>query len=168
MNISFFFQAEDGIRDVERSRGLGDVYKRQVPTVLLQQYCCNSTVASVLLQQYFWKSTAATVLLQQYCCNTTVATQYCCNNTVATVLLQQYCCNSTVATVLLQQDCCNSTVFFLFDTFFCCCWSFNTSFTIRASAHSERINGALPPCARAHVACSWGKLSMVVCLSMNS
>eukprot|EP00831_Metopus_contortus_P079016 TRINITY_DN7772_c0_g1_i4.p1 TRINITY_DN7772_c0_g1~~TRINITY_DN7772_c0_g1_i4.p1 ORF type:complete len:205 (+),score=32.56 TRINITY_DN7772_c0_g1_i4:89-703(+) len=25
----FFFQAEDGIRDVERSRGLGDVYKRQ-------------------------------------------------------------------------------------------------------------------------------------------
>eukprot|EP00831_Metopus_contortus_P040208 TRINITY_DN31501_c0_g1_i1.p1 TRINITY_DN31501_c0_g1~~TRINITY_DN31501_c0_g1_i1.p1 ORF type:complete len:183 (+),score=30.50 TRINITY_DN31501_c0_g1_i1:122-670(+) len=28
----FFFQAEDGIRDVERSRGLGDVYKRQVST----------------------------------------------------------------------------------------------------------------------------------------
>ncbi len=25
----FFFQAEDGIRDVERSPGLGDVYKRQ-------------------------------------------------------------------------------------------------------------------------------------------
>ena len=24
-----FFQAEDGIRDVVRSRGLGDVYKRQ-------------------------------------------------------------------------------------------------------------------------------------------
>ncbi len=23
----FFFQAEDGIRDVERSRGLGDVYR---------------------------------------------------------------------------------------------------------------------------------------------
>ena len=34
----FFFQAEDGIRDLVRSRGLGDVYKRQpmgcVPTVL--------------------------------------------------------------------------------------------------------------------------------------
>ena len=29
----FFFQAEDGIRDLVRSRGLGDVYKRQV------QYC---------------------------------------------------------------------------------------------------------------------------------
>ena len=29
----FFFQAEDGIRDLVRSRGLGDVYKRQVPRV---------------------------------------------------------------------------------------------------------------------------------------
>ncbi len=29
LDIFFFFQAEDGIRDVERSRGLGDVYKRQ-------------------------------------------------------------------------------------------------------------------------------------------
>ena len=27
--VSFFFQAEDGIRDLVRSRGLGDVYKRQ-------------------------------------------------------------------------------------------------------------------------------------------
>ena len=25
----FFFQAEDGIRDAQESRGLGDVYKRQ-------------------------------------------------------------------------------------------------------------------------------------------
>eukprot|EP00831_Metopus_contortus_P046173 TRINITY_DN37062_c0_g1_i1.p1 TRINITY_DN37062_c0_g1~~TRINITY_DN37062_c0_g1_i1.p1 ORF type:complete len:163 (-),score=44.79 TRINITY_DN37062_c0_g1_i1:51-539(-) len=31
--VFFFFQAEDGIRDVERSRGLGDVYKRQL-------FCC--------------------------------------------------------------------------------------------------------------------------------
>ena len=30
---SFFFQAEDGIRDLVRSRGLGDVYKRQVPDI---------------------------------------------------------------------------------------------------------------------------------------
>src|SRR5674536_377648 len=33
----FFFQAEDGIRDAQESRGLGDVYKRQIdqssPTV---------------------------------------------------------------------------------------------------------------------------------------
>ena len=28
----FFFQAEDGIRDLVRSRGLGDVYKRQGQT----------------------------------------------------------------------------------------------------------------------------------------
>ena len=28
----FFFQAEDGIRDLVRSRGLGDVYKRQRPS----------------------------------------------------------------------------------------------------------------------------------------
>ena len=29
MLLLFFFQAEDGIRDLVRSRGLGDVYKRQ-------------------------------------------------------------------------------------------------------------------------------------------
>ena len=29
----FFVQAEDGIRDLVRSRGLGDVYKRQDQTV---------------------------------------------------------------------------------------------------------------------------------------
>ena len=27
--VVLFFQAEDGIRDLVRSRGLGDVYKRQ-------------------------------------------------------------------------------------------------------------------------------------------
>ena len=31
--VFFFFQAEDGIRDLVRSRGLGDVYKRQVPEI---------------------------------------------------------------------------------------------------------------------------------------
>ena len=29
LSIGFFFQAEDGIRSLVRSRGLGDVYKRQ-------------------------------------------------------------------------------------------------------------------------------------------
>ena len=29
MFLCFFFQAEDGIRDAQESRGLGDVYKRQ-------------------------------------------------------------------------------------------------------------------------------------------
>ena len=32
--ICFFFQAEDGIRDLVRSRGLGDVYKRQLKEVI--------------------------------------------------------------------------------------------------------------------------------------
>ena len=32
----FFFQAEDGIRDLVRSRGLGDVYKRQVRIAIAQ------------------------------------------------------------------------------------------------------------------------------------
>ena len=31
--LFFFFQAEDGIRDLVRSRGLGDVYKRQAPRI---------------------------------------------------------------------------------------------------------------------------------------
>ena len=30
MCVFFFFQAEDGIRYLVRSRGLGDVYKRQI------------------------------------------------------------------------------------------------------------------------------------------
>ena len=33
----FLFQAEDGIRDLVRSRGLGDVYKRQDADHLLDQ-----------------------------------------------------------------------------------------------------------------------------------
>ena len=33
LGFSFFFQAEDGIRDLVRSRGLGDVYKRQMQKV---------------------------------------------------------------------------------------------------------------------------------------
>eukprot|EP00658_Telonema_sp_P-2_P075457 TRINITY_DN65004_c0_g1_i1.p1 TRINITY_DN65004_c0_g1~~TRINITY_DN65004_c0_g1_i1.p1 ORF type:complete len:118 (-),score=37.24 TRINITY_DN65004_c0_g1_i1:94-447(-) len=32
----FFFQAEDGIRDAQESRGLGDVYKRQGVTKLMR------------------------------------------------------------------------------------------------------------------------------------
>ena len=34
----FFFQAEDGIRDLVRSRGLGDVYKRQVPNTVANEW----------------------------------------------------------------------------------------------------------------------------------
>ena len=34
----FFFQAEDGIRDLVRSRGLGDVYKRQAHNIVSHTY----------------------------------------------------------------------------------------------------------------------------------
>ena len=38
MSLFFFFQAEDGIRDLVRSRGLGDVYKRQLELYLNEVY----------------------------------------------------------------------------------------------------------------------------------
>ena len=43
-----FFQAEDGIRDLVRSRGLGDVYKRQeeVGRSRVFQFCSGGSVAS--------------------------------------------------------------------------------------------------------------------------
>ena len=47
--ILFFFQAEDGIRDLVRSRGLGDVYKRQV----LARSAEATTVPSVVLISVF-------------------------------------------------------------------------------------------------------------------
>ena len=37
--VVFFFQAEDGIRYLVRSRGLGDVYKRQVRKDLQRCEC---------------------------------------------------------------------------------------------------------------------------------
>ena len=50
----FFFQAEDGIRDLVRSRGLGDVYKRQVEYSHLfylssgnKRTCCKQFVSAV-------------------------------------------------------------------------------------------------------------------------
>ena len=39
VQLCFFFQAEDGIRDLVRSRGLGDVYKRQGYTDVV---CCRN------------------------------------------------------------------------------------------------------------------------------
>ena len=38
IGICFFFQAEDGIRDLVRSRGLGDVYKRQRLSRRIQEF----------------------------------------------------------------------------------------------------------------------------------
>ena len=45
-SIVFFFQAEDGIRYLVRSRGLGDVYKRQVG--------CREGAKNTLLKNYLW------------------------------------------------------------------------------------------------------------------
>ena len=47
--LCFFFQAEDGIRDLVRSRGLGDVYKRQVLTVTGSNGCTSTDNAEVIL-----------------------------------------------------------------------------------------------------------------------
>ena len=50
MSYFFFFQAEDGIRDLVRSRGLGDVYKRQGRVVVMARYrqtrACDMTKTS--------------------------------------------------------------------------------------------------------------------------
>ena len=39
-----FFQAEDGIRDLVRSRGLGDVYKRQ--EIYIEESAIHATIES--------------------------------------------------------------------------------------------------------------------------
>ena len=44
----FFFQAEDGIRDLVRSRGLGDVYKRQAPGVAERRPACDLQAEEML------------------------------------------------------------------------------------------------------------------------
>ena len=49
MLFFFFFQAEDGIRDLVRSRGLGDVYKRQIDTSL------KIIIGEISAQFYFFK-----------------------------------------------------------------------------------------------------------------
>ena len=46
-----FFQAEDGIRDLVRSRGLGDVYKRQKLHVMARRSSYESWNCSVALLQ---------------------------------------------------------------------------------------------------------------------
>ena len=46
--VVFFFQAEDGIRDLVRSRGLGDVYKRQILGMLLAVFLFALMVVGML------------------------------------------------------------------------------------------------------------------------
>ena len=44
----FFFQAEDGIRDLVRSRGLGDVYKRQPADRPLNNLSASSLLSALM------------------------------------------------------------------------------------------------------------------------
>ena len=47
--MSCFFQAEDGIRDLVRSRGLGDVYKRQIyPTIIAAAFTAPHKLPTVI------------------------------------------------------------------------------------------------------------------------
>ena len=47
--MCFCFQAEDGIRDLVRSRGLGDVYKRQLQNYLPSRVPSNIDLACNLI-----------------------------------------------------------------------------------------------------------------------
>ena len=51
LSTYFFFQAEDGIRDAQESRGLGDVYKRQF-SMNLEAGSRLRPAASLILDKY--------------------------------------------------------------------------------------------------------------------
>src|SRR5665647_3841115 len=56
--LCFFFQAEDGIRDRSPSRGLGDVYKRQVLGTLDEcRFTYNGVHVSKEVARQFYKNT---------------------------------------------------------------------------------------------------------------
>ena len=50
-NVFFFFQAEDGIRDLVRSRGLGDVYKRQIQRLLARHHRSRSATSRLMMER---------------------------------------------------------------------------------------------------------------------
>ena len=49
-----FFQAEDGIRDLVRSRGLGDVYKRQPGREAICQIALHGSISSMSEIKTHW------------------------------------------------------------------------------------------------------------------
>ena len=55
--VNFFFQAEDGIRDLVRSRGLGDVYKRQDRDEI-QGYYYSKPLPIEVLEEFLKKENA--------------------------------------------------------------------------------------------------------------
>ena len=62
--LVFFFQAEDGIRDLVRSRGLGDVYKRQQEELLL----CNIASMQIIINFPIFSMDFLPDLTQLQCC----------------------------------------------------------------------------------------------------
>ena len=62
----FFFQAEDGIRDLVRSRGLGDVYKRQLIGVAITVAWAYSVAITFGLEgmDFYWEM--ATLIAVSY------------------------------------------------------------------------------------------------------
>ena len=66
MDLFFFFQAEDGIRDLVRSRGLGDVYKRQGKI----------TINGKDIQQFFGRETSIMICKQPLHLTNHVAVSY--------------------------------------------------------------------------------------------
>ena len=60
---SFFFQAEDGIRDLVRSRGLGDVYKRQIQTMLLILKKLLMVSLAAIFSNFVWNVTQLDTIL---------------------------------------------------------------------------------------------------------
>ena len=62
--LAFFFQAEDGIRDLVRSRGLGDVYKRQLFMSLL--FFLSDSQASTYIYTLSWSEWVNLILFNQF------------------------------------------------------------------------------------------------------
>ena len=60
MSCVFLFQAEDGIRDLVRSRGLGDVYKRQGQPTVVQNVETLVNVPHIILNGAEWYASIGT------------------------------------------------------------------------------------------------------------
>ena len=60
-----FFQAEDGIRDLVRSRGLGDVYKRQLPIQSLFPMALFSPAPMLSMAETQIRDTMISVMVQE-------------------------------------------------------------------------------------------------------
>ena len=61
-----FFQAEDGIRDLVRSRGLGDVYKRQDLQVVKHSFRENINAIESAIKKYHQSLEADTAAAVSY------------------------------------------------------------------------------------------------------